>query len=70
MILLKETLEIRTESEEEAKNLMETCRTQASSGDYTIGKMGYVYKEKKSKGEIVDKAYVVTVVKVYGGVWD
>lgn len=70
MRILKETIEFRVDTEEEAKNEMENEREQARKSGYIISKAGYTYKEKKSKGDIIDKAYVVTIVKTYGGVWD
>lgn len=70
MKFLKETIEFRVETEEEAKAEMENEREQARKSGYTISKAGYVYKEKKSKGNVIDSAYVVTIVKTFGGVWD
>lgn len=69
-ILLKQTDEIRANSEEEAKAIMEDFRTDAKEKGYTLGASGYTYKTKKAKGEIIDEAWVVKVVKVIGGVWD
>ena len=70
MRILKETVEFRVDSEIEAKEAMETERLKAKDEGYTISKAGYTYKEKKSKGEVIDFAYIVTIVKVFGGVWD
>ena len=69
MKLLKQTIETRTDSENEAKELIETYRKEGEKG-YTIGSAGYTYKTKKSKGEIIDEAYVVKVVQVFGGLWE
>lgn len=69
MILLERTEKIRTESETEAKELMEKIRNDAASEGYIIKKCGYEHKEKKAKGEVIDAAEVVTVVKVYAGLW-
>ena len=68
--LLKQTDEIRANSEEEAKVIMEKFRNEANSEGYTLGASGYTYKTKKSKGEIIDEAWVVKIVKILGGVWD
>ncbi len=68
--LLKQTEEFRANSEEEAKTLMEKYRKEAAENNYTIGASGYTYKTKKAKGEIIDEAWVVKIVKVIGGVWD
>lgn len=70
MRVLKETVEFRVDSEIEAKEAMEAERLKAKEKGYIISKAGYTYKEKKSKGDVIDCAYVVTVVKVFGGVWD
>ena len=44
MTLLKQTIEIRTDSEEEAKDLIEKYRQEAPDKRYTIGAAGYTYK--------------------------
>ena len=67
---LKETLEIRVNSEIEAKEAMEKFRSEAAEKGYSVGSCGYTYKEKKAKGEIIDSAFLVKVVKVYGGIWE
>ena len=69
-MLLKQTEEYRTNSEDEAKNLMEKFRQDSKENGYTIGKMGYTYKTKKAKGEIIDEAWVLSITKVIRGVWD
>lgn len=68
--LLKRTEEIRANSEEEAKTIMENCRKEAQEKGYTIGASGYTYKTKKAKGEIIDEAWVVKIVEQIAGVWD
>ena len=70
MRLLKETCEYRVDSENEAKETMEKFRNEAKEKGYSVGSCGYTYKEKKAKGEIIDEAWVVRCVKVYGTVWD
>lgn len=70
MRILKQTEEYRADTEEEAKEIMEKFRAEAPSKGYTLGASGYTYKTKKAKGEIIDEAWVVKVVKVIGGVWD
>ena len=37
---------------------------------FTIGAAGYTYKTKKSKGEIIDEAWVCKIVQDFGGVWE
>lgn len=68
--LLKRTEEIRANSEEEAKTIMENCRKDAQEKGYTIGASGYTYKTKKAKGEIIDEAWIVKIVEQIAGVWD
>ena len=70
MRLLKQTIETRTDSENEAKELIEIYRKEAGEKGYTIGSAGYTYKTKKSKGEIIDEAYVVKVVQSFSGIWE
>lgn len=70
MRVLKVTEEYRVDSEIEAKEAMEKFRSEAAQNGYSVGACGYTYKEKKSKGEVIDEAWIVKVVKVYGGVWE
>lgn len=70
MRVLKVTEEYRVDSEIEAKEAMEEFRSAAASNGYSVGSCGYTYKEKKAKGEVIDEAWIVKVVKVYGGVWE
>lgn len=70
MRLLKKTEEYRVDSEIEAKEAMEEFRSAAATEGYTLGSCGYTYKEKKAKGEVIDSAFCVKVVKVYGGIWE
>lgn len=55
-------------SEEEAKDFIEQNRINAK--DYVLKKAGYEYKTKKSKGEIIDQAWIVTIVKVFNSIWE
>lgn len=70
MRILKKTLEIRADSEEEAKQIIEKYRQDASEEGYLIGAAGYTYKTKKSKGEIIDEAWVCKIVQQISEVWD
>lgn len=60
----------RAYSEDEAKDFIETNRTAATTGNYILKKAGYEYKTKKAKGEVIDEAWVVTLVKVFNGIWE
>lgn len=70
MRLLRQTIETRTDSENEAKELIEKYRQEAKEKGYIISSAGYTYKTKKSKGEIIGEAYVVKVVQTFGGLWE
>ena len=70
MRTLKVTEEYRTDSENEAKEVMERFRAEAREKGYHINKSGYTYKAKKSKGDIIDEAWVVSITKEYSSVWE
>ena len=70
MRLLKETFEFHADTEADALKLIEECRTNANSKGYTVTKASYTRKDKKSKGEIIDTAYVITLTLTYGSTWD
>lgn len=69
-MLLEETLKYVVESENSAKTIIEQARELAHEKGYTIKKAGYVYKTKKSKGEIIDEVWVVTITQTYGDIWE
>ena len=70
MRLLKETLELRADSEEGAKECIEQYRKDAAEKGYTIIAAGYTYKSKKSKGEIIDEAWICKIVMQFSEVWE
>ena len=49
---------------------MEYFRKEAHEKGYEIGACGYTYKTKKAKGEIIDEAYVVKVIKIFSPVFE
>ena len=59
--LLKETYEMRVETEEEAMALVEEERAQSKG----IINSSITYKTKKSKGEIIEDWYVVKITRKY-----
>lgn len=67
---LKVTEEFKAYSEEEAIKAIEEMRANQTKEGYTLGANGYKYKTKKAKGEIIAEAWIVTVTKIYGEVWD
>lgn len=70
MKVLKITTESRAYTEQEAIDAIEAARANQNKEGYTLGANGYKYKTKKSKGEIVDEAWIVTTTKIYNEVWD
>ena len=67
---LKITEEFKAYTEEEAIQALSDLRANQTKDNYVLGANGYKYKTKKSKGEIVDEAWIVTATKIYGEVWD
>lgn len=70
MKTLKITTESRAYTEEEAKDAIEAFRVAAATKGYTVAAAGYTYKAKKSKGEIVDEAWICKCVAEYNSVWE
>ncbi len=67
---LKVTEEFRAYSEQEALEAIAAARAHQQEGGYVLGANGYKYKTKKSKGEIIGEAWVVSVTKIFDEVWD
>lgn len=70
MRLLKETLELRADSEESAKECIEQYREEAKEKGYIITAAGYTYKSKKAKGEIISEKWVCKIVLEYTSLWE
>lgn len=70
MRLIERTEKYVVDSEEEAIQLIQTSKQDAEKNGYILGASGYTYKTKKAKGEIIGEAWVTTIKKVLGGVWD
>ena len=70
MKTLKKTIESRAYSEEEAKEFLDAFRKEAQEKGYVVGANGYTYKTKKSKGEIVDEAWICKCTAIYNDIWD
>jgi hypothetical protein len=60
--LLKTTEEHRADTEPEAAALINSAKTDSR---YILSKYSSVKKERKSKGEIIDEYYIVTLVKTF-----
>lgn len=67
-IEVKETYRIDTE--ENVKAFIEKCRTEADEQGYILGAYTSTLKEKKSKGEIIDLGFNVTITKKYNDFWE
>ena len=70
MIMLEKTTKYRCDTEEDTKMEIENFRVDAKEKGYLIKKIGYEYKEKKSKGEVIDIAYILSVTQIFANVWD
>ena len=70
MRTLENTVKIRTESEQEAKEVIEQLKVDANAKSFYVKKAGYEYKTKKAKGEVIDQAWVVTATIIQGALWD
>ena len=68
--MLEKTTKYRCDTEEDAKMEIENFRVDAKEKGYLIKKIGYEYKEKKSKGEVIDIAYILSVTQIFANVWD
>lgn len=64
-ILLKTTDVYRVNDEDEAVKMIEKVKTDSLSEGYTLTKSGYVIKNKKQKGEIVESWAIVTLEKTF-----
>lgn len=70
MDLLETTMKIRVGSETAARDAIDSYRKEAVEKGYTIKKASYEHKTKKSKGEIIDECWVVTVTQIFGSLWE
>lgn len=69
MQLLKVTTERAFNTEDEAKQEIESCIEKANQNGSTIVAAGYKYKSKKSKGEIVDERWVTSITETFEDLW-
>lgn len=71
MKILNQMTEVyRIDTEEEVKAFNEELKAEAIQEGFVLKTYAYTLKEKKSKGEVVDTAYQVKVVKEFSGFWD
>lgn len=69
-MLLETVSKYRATSEDAAKEMIEKFRAEAAQKGYIVKKAGFEYKTKKSKGEVIAEAWVVTITQVFGDVWE
>lgn len=62
---MKETEVYRVDNEEEAVQMINEYKDRQLTEAYTLSKSGYVIKNKKSKGEIIDTWAIVTIEKTF-----
>lgn len=66
MKYLIETTEVyRADTQEEAEALIEEAKATG-----VLAKYSYIYKEKKSKGEVIDNAFLIQLHKKYYSFWE
>lgn len=70
MKTLKITTESRAYSEIEAKNYIETFRSEAEEKGYIVAAAGYTYKTKKKKGIVTAEAWICKCVAQYNEIWE
>lgn len=63
--LIKETKTWRVENEEDAIELINEWKENAIEKQYTVKKSGYVIKQKKSKGQVTEEFFLVTIEVSY-----
>jgi len=64
-LLTKQTDTYRVDTETEAVDMINDAKDNQIKGCYTLTKSGYTMKTKKSKGEIVDSWFIVSLEKSY-----
>ena len=70
MRLIEKTEKYVVDSEQRAIELIQSSKKASEEQGYILGASGYTYKTKKAKGEIIGEAWVVSIKKILGGVWD
>lgn len=64
-MLLKTTDIYRVDDETEAVEMIQNYKNNQAMEGYTLTKSGYVLKNKKAKGEIIDSWAIVTIEKTF-----
>lgn len=68
--ILDITEQYRVDSEEEVKEFIEEVKEKGKEEGYIVKSYSSSLKEKKSKGEIIDSAYLVKITKSINGFWE
>lgn len=66
---LKITEEFRTETEEEAKAVVEKYQKEGAEKGFSVIKWSADYKVKKSKGEVIDSGYLLKITTQFSDFW-
>lgn len=69
-MVLETTIKWCVRDEDEAKRLIEKIRAEGADHGYYVKKAGYERKIKKAKGEIIAKAFIVTITEVFHELWE
>lgn len=64
-LLTKQTDVYRVDTEEEAVDMINDAKDNQARGGYTLTKSSYVMKTKKTKGEVVDAWFIVSLEKSF-----
>lgn len=65
--LITTTETYRVDTDEEVAQMIEEAK---NASDYELVKYTSEYKEKKSKGEVIDRAFCVHLYKKYSSFWE
>lgn len=64
-MLTKETKTWRVDDENDAVQMIADYKARQNTESYTVTKSGYTMKTKKSKGEIIDSWFIVSITFEY-----
>jgi hypothetical protein len=64
-MLLSETKNFRVDSESAANAMILDYQQKSVNGDFKVKKSGITHREKKSKGEIIEEWFVVSITLSY-----
>lgn len=70
MDCLEITQKIKAHSESAAQKIVDAFREESSEKGYSIKKASIDHRTKKSKGEIIDELWLVTITQVFGELWE